>query len=170
MHKSKYHPSFRRKLGWLYLEEMSSIQIVKQYNVSPRQIRYWGQVFKIHGERAFEGGLTNPCSAYKLKILRAMWTNKWSLGHTSARFNLSSPGILSKWLSNYKTAGEDGLRAKRRGKPVKKQPRTANTKPSEEMTDKELRDELEYLRTENAVLKKLEALAQKKRTLAKKKR
>jgi transposase len=37
------------------------------------------------------------------------------------------------------------------------------------MTDKELREELEYLRTENAVLKKLEALAQQKRTQTKKK-
>ena len=40
--------------------------------------------------------------------------------------------------------------------------------PSEQMTEKELREELEYLRAENAVLKKLEALAQAKKKKAKK--
>lgn len=170
MYKSKYSPSFRRQLGQLYLEEMPSNQIGSQFNVCPRQIRYWGQVFKIHGEQAFESAFANASLAHKLTILKAMWTNGWSLGHTSAIFNLSSPGILSKWLNEYKTSGEEGLKPKRRGRPMKKQQRPANTKPSEEMTDKELREELEYLRAENAVLKKLEALAQQKRALAKKKR
>lgn len=41
-------------------------------------------------------------------------------------------------------------------------------KPSEKMTEKELREELDYLRAENAVLKKLEALAQAKKKKAKK--
>ncbi|GAC23019.1 hypothetical protein GMES_0719 [Paraglaciecola mesophila KMM 241] len=38
------------------------------------------------------------------------------------------------------------------------------------MTEKELRDELEYLRAENAVLKKLEALAQARQKKAKTRR
>jgi transposase len=41
-------------------------------------------------------------------------------------------------------------------------------KPSSQMTEKELREELDYLRAENAVLKKLEALAQAKKHKAKK--
>jgi transposase len=170
MYKSKYRPSFKRKLAQLYLEEMSSRQVASKFNVGHKQIRYWGQVFKIHREKAFEGGVANPSSTHKLSMLRAMWTNEWSLVHTSARFNLSSPGILSKWLADYTALGEEGLRPKRQGRSMKKQPRVASSKPSEEMTDKELRDELEYLRAENAVLKKLEALAQQKCVLAKKKR
>lgn len=45
----------------------------------------------------------------------------------------------------------------------------SESKPLEQMTEKELREELDYLRAENAVLKKLEALAQAKKTKTKKK-
>ncbi|MGR5113127.1 helix-turn-helix domain-containing protein, partial [Vibrio jasicida] len=44
------------------------------------------------------------------------------------------------------------------------------TKPDNEMTLEELREELVYLRTENAVLKKLEELEQEKSRRTKKKR
>ncbi|MGR6840516.1 hypothetical protein ACU5DF_16050 [Aliivibrio wodanis] len=43
-------------------------------------------------------------------------------------------------------------------------------KSDDEMTIEELREELSYLRTENAVLKKFEELKQKKRQQTKKKR
>ncbi|TMS80197.1 transposase, partial [Pseudoalteromonas sp. S554] len=43
-------------------------------------------------------------------------------------------------------------------------------KPSADMSEKELREELDYLRAENAVLKKLEALAQARKKKAKTKR
>jgi transposase len=50
------------------------------------------------------------------------------------------------------------------------QPKDNGAKQPEQMSEKELRAEIDYLRAENAVLKKLEALAQQKRILAKKKR
>ena len=99
-----------------------------------------------------------------------MWTNKWSLSHTSAQFNLSSSGILSKWQADYNANGLDGLKPRRKGRAMKKPPIDISTKPAEQMSEKELREELEYLRAENAVLKKLQALAQQKHALAKKKR
>ena len=169
MYKSKYRPSFKRKLARLYLEEMSSREVGKKFNITHQQIRYWGRVFSIHGEKAFEGCLSNPSATDKLAILQAMWTNDWSLMDTSAKFNLSSPGILFKWQSDYNAMGLSGLKSKAQSRAMKKKPVVANTKPSEDMSEKELRDELEYLRAENAVLKKLEALAQQKRAQAKKK-
>ncbi|MFT5541922.1 MAG: transposase [Glaciecola sp.] len=47
-------------------------------------------------------------------------------------------------------------------------PKDNSTKQSEQISEKELRAEIEYLRAQNAVLKKLNALAQQKRLLAKK--
>ncbi|CAH1593394.1 hypothetical protein THOA03_890002 [Vibrio owensii] len=51
-----------------------------------------------------------------------------------------------------------------------KQQTQRTTKPDSEMTLEELREELVYLRTENAVLKKLEELEQEKNRRTKKKR
>ena len=53
---------------------------------------------------------------------------------------------------------------------MKKQNQESNDKSIDEMTVEELREELEYRRTEVAVLKKLEALDEMKRQQAKKKR
>lgn len=158
------------KLAKLCLEEMSSCEVAKRFNVSARQIRYWAQVFELHGAKSFVNPATNPSASSKLLILRKMWTNKWSIGHTSAQFNLSSPGILSKWQADYNANGLAGLKPLRKGRAMKTRPIDINFKPAEQMSEKELREELEYLRAENAVLKKLEALAQQKRALAKKKR
>lgn len=76
------------------------------------------------------------------------------------------------YFSGKKLYARDGIT---RLKPQKKgRPRVTNLsptpKPSEQMTEKELRDELEYLRAENAVLKKLEALAQARQKKAKTRR
>ncbi len=104
----------------------------------------------------------------KLAALKLMWTNSWSITHTSAVLNLSSPGILSVWLKRYNEQGIKGLESQPKGRPpMKQQPQT---KPESEMTLKELREELAYLRAENAVLKKLEELEQEKNRRAKKKR
>lgn len=52
---------------------------------------------------------------------------------------------------------------------MKQQPQRT-TKSDDEMTLEELKEELAYLRAENAVLKKLEELEQEKRRQTKKKR
>jgi transposase len=53
-----------------------------------------------------------------------------------------------------------------------KKPTISNQRgrPASDMTPEELREELEYLRAENAVLKKLEALLREKTARTKKKR
>jgi len=131
-------------------------------------MRYWGAVYSFNHKRSF----LPPVSAYnshdKLKILTRMQAENWSLGHTSAFFNLPSSGTLYVWLRNYESFGMEGLEPKRRGSQMKNTP---NIKPeaASDMTEVELRDELEYLRAENAVLKKFDALTQEKKLRAKKK-
>jgi len=51
-----------------------------------------------------------------------------------------------------------------------KPPRTTSVRSDDEKTLEELKEEVAYLRAENAVLKKLEELKQLKRQQAKKKR
>lgn len=170
MYKSKYSLVFKRRLAQLYLDEMSAVEVGKKFNVSTGQIKYWGAILKIHGESAFVRRTDNPSTDFKFSVLESMRQNKWSINYTSAVFQLSSPGILSKWLSDYCAQGIVGLKPKKKGRSMKYSPPAINSKPSKDMSEKELQDEIEYLRAENAVLKKLEALAQQKRKQAKKKR
>jgi transposase len=167
---SKYSRELKCVIAKQYLDGASSRYLEKQYSISSRQIRYWAQVFAIHGVASFLPTKHAVSAQAKHKALNLMWTNDWSLTHTSAVLNLSSPGILSVWLKRFNELGIKGLKICRKGRPSMKQQPQRTTKPDNEMTLEELREELVYLRTENAVLKKLEELEQEKNRRTKKKR
>ncbi|WP_230626985.1 hypothetical protein [Photobacterium angustum] len=57
----------------------SSISLAKQHSISSRQIRYWTQVFAIHGKRSFAFTAQYGIAKDKIKALHLMWTNSWSL-------------------------------------------------------------------------------------------
>ncbi len=166
---SKYSQKLKITIARRYLASETSDLLGQEYNISARQIRYWGAVYTFNQEQSFLRPKTPYSAKDKLEILTRMQTEVWSIGHTSAFFNLSSPGTLSVWLRNYKAFGVEGLKPKKRGITMKNTP-PIKPKPAAEMTESELRDELEYLRAENAVLKKFDALLQQKQLRAKKKR
>jgi len=147
----------------------SSRILSNELSISSRQIRYWTQVFSIHGKNAFLPNSHASSAKTKLQALKLMWTNGWSLTHTSAVLNQSSPGSLSVWLKTYNESGFRGLERSSIGRPPMKQSKTP-VKLDNEMTMEELKEELAYLRAENAVLKKLEELEQAKRRQTKKRR
>ena len=167
---SKYSRQLKLITAKKCLGGKSSRQLAIELSISSRQIRYWTQVFAIHGTSAFTPTLHSSSARTKLQALKLMWTNNWSLTHTSAVLNLSSPGLLSVWLKTYNETGLRGLECSSRGRPPMKPQSITTPKPDNEMTLDELKEELAYLRAENAVLKKLEELKQAKHRLTKKKR
>lgn len=169
---SKYSRTFKVTLAQQYLNGVSSSEALgKQLSIPHSQIRYWSKVYQLNGEESFLPPKSPRTAKVKADILKRMWSENWSLSYTSAFYNLPSPGTLWVWLREFDQSGLQGLQPKQRGRPsMKKQNQESNDKSIDEMTVEELRDELEYRRTEVAVLKKLEALDEMKRQQAKKKR
>lgn len=165
---SKHHRAFKLKVAEFALSE-SSLAVGDRFNVTEQQVRYWTAVYRIHGAESFKSVHKPYSQAFKIEVLRIMAANNWSLGYTSAFFDLSSSGILFHWQKLYAREGISSLKPKRKGRP-RVTNNSSTPKPSAEMTEKELREELDYLRAENAVLKKLEALAQARKKKAKTKR
>jgi transposase len=167
---SKYSRALKCSIAKQYLlGESSSEELSQLYSIPSRQIRYWAQVYDIHGTESFlPNGFAKNAQA-KLQALKYIWTNGWSVGHTSATLNFSSPGTLSVWLKQYEQYGIQGLERSRGRSTMSKQP-FIQRKSDDEKTLEELKEELAYLRAENAVLKKLEELEQQKHRRTKKKR
>lgn len=160
---SKYSRNFKCEVARRY-ENTSSTCLSQEYGVSARQIRYWSLAYHLNGNSAFLHRGKPYSQDFKIKVIEQMETEQWSLSYASAFFDLSSPGILSAWLSHYNRGGLNSLNPRDKGKmKVKTLPNSSSNKKVTEMSDKELREELEYLRAENAVLKKLKALAQEER-------
>lgn len=164
---SKYHRIFKLRLAKLS-QHQSSVRLSREYGVASRQIRYWSQVYRIHGENSFQHENKPYSSSFKLKVLSKMLDQNWSISHTSAFFDLSSSGILFQWKKLYDSGETSKLIPQKKGRPSMST-NPSSPKSTDQMTEKELREELEYLRAENAVLKKLKALAQAKQEQAKKK-
>ncbi|USD64387.1 helix-turn-helix domain-containing protein [Vibrio sp. SCSIO 43136] len=160
---SKYSRELKCIIAKQCLSGVPSRLLAKEYSISSRQIRYWAQVFAIHGTNSFLP--TNHASTAKTKLeaINLMWTNGWSLTHTSAFLNLSTPGTLSVWLKRYREQGIKGLEPQKVGRPLMKQQPQHPITSDDDKTLEELKEELAYLRAENAVLKKLEELEQEKR-------
>ena len=167
---SKYSRDLKIIIANEFLSGESSEILSKKYAISSSQIRYWSQVVAIHGDNSFQPTPHLRDAEARLQALKLMWTNNWSLGHTSAMLNLSSPGLLFVWLDRYYKKGFRGFEYRSRGKPYMKQPRMEPTHSDDEKTIEALKEEIAYLRAENAVLKKLEELKQAKRQQTKKKR
>lgn len=167
----KHKKEFKIKIAQRYLAGETSNRLASAFNINRSLIKYWARVYSIHKLASFSDGHACITAKEKLSALRLMWTNQWSISHTSAVLNLSSPGILSTWRKRYSLLGIDGLHSKPRGRPrMKLNPTSQAPKSDDNKSIEELREELAYLRAENAVLKKLEELEQQKRRQIKKKR
>ena len=162
---SKHHRAFKLRIAELALSESSSA-VSNKFNVTSRQVRYWTTIYRIHGAESFRSVHKPYSQAFKAEVLKTMAANSWSLGYTSAFFDLSSPGILFQWQKLYARDGISRLKPQKKGRPVMTNT-SSSSKPVEQMTEEELREELAYLRAENDVLKKLEALAQARKKKAK---
>jgi transposase len=165
----KYSRELKITVANEFLSGISSATLSKKYSIPRRQIRYWSQVVEIHGDNAFQPTPHFRNGQAKLEALKLMWANGWSIGHTSAMLNLVSPGILFVWLERYREKGLLGLETQSKGKHPMKPARITLAKDNKEKTIEELREEVAYLRAENAVLKKLEELRQAKQKQTKKK-
>lgn len=159
---SKYNREFKLAIAKQCLEHESSRSISKRLGISGRYIRYWTQVYRFHGQNAFIKRRTPYSYQDKYRILKRMRENNWSISYTSIVYNMSSPGTISTWLTQFERFGLSGLQPNKKGRPVKKTKEQETVKPTQQMSLEELREELEYRRAENAYLKKLDALLQEK--------
>jgi transposase len=148
------------------------------FGIDHATVRDWYAAYQQHGAFAFSKRSKVYTATEKLKVLQRMDEEDWSFRQTCAFFNIPGRSTVRTWLRRYNEGGAEALINRRRGctmiKP-KKDPRPKKPAPTTKksvagMNPDELRNELEYLRAENAYLKKLDALVQAKRSAPKKKR
>ncbi|MBM7569528.1 transposase-like protein [Paenibacillus sacheonensis] len=133
--------------------------IAKSLGVNHEVLRMWIRQYESHGIKAFERSYTAYSTAFKLDVLNYMNENGTSPNEAAVIFNISSPGIIRKWRSQFNAQGIDALKPKKKGRH-----RTMDKQKKEPVAGsiEALQAENERLRMENAYLKKLNALVQNK--------
>lgn len=156
---SKHSKAFKVKVVESCLSGMSAVEAQHIYGVNHSHVRAWLHRYQRHGKSCFDTQYTQRSAREKLSILQHMWTNFWSIRHTCAYFNIPSHSTLQTWVKKYRLYGLAGLKDKPRGQAkMTKTSKYVSKKAVKDMSQEELRAELEYRRAEVAVLKKLEAL------------
>jgi transposase-like protein len=137
--------------------------IAKALGVNHEVLRMWIKQYEYHGEKAFEKSYTAYSIPYKLDVLNFMNENGTSPNEAAVIFNISSPGVIRRWRSQFNADGIDALKPKPKGRPpsMTDKKRTKRQEPAEGSVEA-LQAEIERLRMENAYLKKLNALVQNK--------
>ena len=145
------------------LEEGYSIDhIHRKFGISGEQLKCMWLLYQQHGISALCRKKNIQASGeLKQQVVLDIEKNHLTLVQASLKYGVSA-ARLSVWLKIFREQGIDALLiTKKRGRPPGMgRPRK---KTFEEMTELErLREEVEYLRTENALLKKVKALVEER--------
>lgn len=174
--KPKYSLEFRLSVVKYSLEGHGERSTGSKFGVNRNTVSQWVASYEQHGIDGITWKNDRHSPEFKLSVVQIMLKEGLSFREATARFNISDKSVVRRWFRVYNTSGAEGLlklkqgRLKSLNKEIK--PRKAQVeqeKSPEELSPEELRNELRYLRAENAYLKKLEALVQSKKLKKKRK-
>ncbi|WP_095206293.1 IS3 family transposase [Paenibacillus sp. O199] len=143
--------------------------IAKSLRINHETLRMWIRQYEYHGVKAFEKSYTAYTKTFKLDVLTYINENGTSPNEAAVIFNIPSPRIIRKWRIQFNEDGMDGLKSKKKGRPLMKNTNKNMTKklePGDESVEA-LQAELERLRMENDYFKKVECLSSKQGKITK---
>lgn len=114
----------------------------------------------------------------KFSVVELYMTTEVSYQQLALQENILNPSLITRWVNDFRIAGADALRPKKKGRkkdlklPKEELKSNTETNVSDASTERirQLEDELLKLRIENAYLKELRRLRLEEETLLKKQR
>lgn len=180
---AKYSLEFKLEVVHEYLNgEGSYDYIAKKHNMPACSlIKEWVAVFrKLGKEGLIRSGQNNTYSfQFKVHVVELYLSSKVSYQELALSQGINNYALIARWVNDFKIAGPDGLRPKKKGRKKildiresEKSSKTIEERPIDTSTEhvKKLEDELLKLRIENAYLKELRRLRLEEETLLKKQR
>ena len=157
--------------------------LANQYGIPNKCIvRRWIKAYETLGDEGLKRSRKNEeyTFEYKLHVVELYLSSEVSYQELAKQEGFNNPSILSKWVNDFRIAGPDALRPKKKGrrKTLDSKSKTKTVVQSTEIIQvdtsaehvKQLEDELLRLRIENAYLKELRRLRLEEEALLKKQR
>jgi len=180
---AKYSLEFKLEVVHEYLNgEGSYDYIAKKHNMPACSlIKEWVAVFrKLGKEGLIRSGQNNTYSfQFKVHVVELYLSSKVSYQELALSQGINNYALIARWVNDFKIAGPDGLRPKKKGRKKildiresEKSSKTIEERSIDTSAEhvKKLEDELLKLRIENAYLKELRRLRLEEETLLKKQR
>ena len=180
---AKYSYELKKEVVRAYLNgEGGQTYLMKKYGISAvKRIQEWIVAYEQFGDEGLRRSRKNETYSfeYKLHVVELYLSSELSYQEIAKKEGLKNPGLITRWVNDFRIAGPDALRVRTKGRkkilntPVKKTV-SAHIETSSVDTSasyvKQLEDELLKLRIENAYLKELRRLRLEERDLLRKQR
>lgn len=177
---AKYSYEFKKKVVQDYQDGKGGfIYLANKYGIPDKSIvRRWVYVYEEFGDE----GLIRPRKnkvytfEFKMHVVELYLTTEISYRDLSLSVGITNASLVTRWVNDYRIAGPDALKTKRKGRRRKVDKPKRPTDPSEETLNvaaeytKQLEEENLKLRIENAYLKELRRLRLEEETLQKEQR
>lgn len=181
---AKYSYEFKKKVVDAYLNGEGGYKyLAKHYGIpSFNNVKKWVLAYQRFGDEGILRSRQQQKFSFenKLHVVELYLSNEVSYQELALQERINNPAMLNKWVNDFRIAGPDALRPKKKGRRKslgsKKEIKTANLIVDETPVDtsaehvKQLEDELLKLRIENAYLKELRRLRLEEEALLKKQR
>ena len=168
---AKYSFEFKKKVVTAYLNGEGGYKYLSDKYDIPNDcmVRRWVKAYEELGDEGLLRSRQNTkyTFEYKLHVVELYLSSEVSYQELAAQEGINNPPLLVKWVNDFRIAGPDALRPKKKGRKtiVGSTVHTKNTTSNETVSVdtsaehvKQLEDELLKLRIENAFLKELRRL------------
>ena len=143
------------------------------YGINLSNIKYLCKLIGLHGTEILRSDNNRVYSPeFKIAAINRVLTNYESVLSVALELGLSSSGMLTNWIRNYKNNGYNIIEKKKGRPPMIKNKNDIDNENDLAKTDKikELERQLEYAKAENEYLKKLNVIVSKRVESEKKKK
>lgn len=181
---SKYSYELKKKIVDEYLDGGGGKRfLAKKYGIpSADKVMQWVKSYQEFGDKGLMRSRKKEIYSfeYKLHVVELYLSSEVSYQELALSLGMNNPYLITKWVNDFRIAGPDALRPKKKGRKKTLKNRVMKIVPTENTNTtsvdtsiehiKELEDELLKLRIENAYLKELRRLRLEEEALLKKKR
>ena len=180
---AKYSFEFKMEVVQAYLNGEGGYKyLANKYNIpAKRRIEEWVHSYKAFGKEGLMRSRQNNnyTFQFKLSVIELYLSSEVSYQELALSQGIKNPSLIVKWVNDFRIAGSDALRPKKKGRKktldireCKKPSKSGGEKPVDTSAEhvKELEDENLKLRIENAYLKELRRLRLEEEALLKKQR
>lgn len=177
---AKYSFEFKLQVVQAYLKNEGGYPYIsRKYGVPAwSNIKKWVKAYNEFGEEGLTRSRKNENYSFefKLHVVELYLSTEVSYQDLALSVGINNPPLITKWVNDFRIAGPDALRPKRKGRHSKVSKPNENKLPDIENVNnnseylKQLEDENLKLRIENAYLKELRRLRLEEKTLLKKQR
>ena len=175
---AKYTFEFKKQIVMDYINGGGGTQfLAKKYGIpNHAQIQRWVASYKKFGDAGLMRSRKNNkyTFEFKLHVVELYLSTEVSYQELALSQGINNPLLITKWVNDFRIAGPDALRPKKKGRKNKTKMVVQATEVIQIDTSaehvKQLEDELLKLRIENAYLKELRRLRLEEEALLKKQR